>query len=181
MVTTLEGLRCLSRKAVWDIAQALQKDVYETLALLRGERQHTLTPAEVTILAQCLEVSFEQVVVAANTSYAVNCYHRLTPPVEETLEAHWRREAADGDEREHDAMANQSGISDRFRQAFELLGLPMEATVEQIWQAFRARVREASDGKGGYREDMDRVVQAKELALDFRRGTEATFVHARQR
>jgi hypothetical protein len=78
-------------------------------------------------------------------------------------------------------MANQSGISDRFRQAFELLGLPMEATVEQIWQAFRARVREASDGKGGYREDMDRVVQAKELALDFRRGTEATFVHARQR
>jgi hypothetical protein len=29
MVTTLEGLRCLSRKAIWDISQALQKDIYE--------------------------------------------------------------------------------------------------------------------------------------------------------
>lgn len=80
MVTTLEGLRCLSRNAVWDVAQALQKDIYETLALLRRERQHPLTPGEVTILAQCLEVSFEQVVAAANTSFAVNFYRRLTLP-----------------------------------------------------------------------------------------------------
>jgi hypothetical protein len=47
-------------------------------------------------------------------------------------------------------------------------GLPLEATAEQIWHAFRTCVKEASDGKGGYREDMDRLVQTKELALDFR-------------
>ena len=167
-MTTLESLRCLSKKTVWDIAQALQKDIYETLALLRGERQHTLTPGEITILAQCLEVSFEQVVVAANTSYAVNFYRRLTLPVEETVEARWQREAEGRDEREQTSTENRHWVSDRFSHAFELLGLPLEATVEQIWQAFRMRVKEASDGKGGYREDMDKLVQAKELALDFR-------------
>jgi hypothetical protein len=168
MITTLESLRCVSRKTVWDIAQALQKDAYETLALLRGERQHTLTPAEVTILAQCLDVSFEQVVAAANTSYAVNGYRRLNPPAEETLEARWQRESAGRDEKGKNSSAQQAGAAERFLQAFEVLGLPLEATVEQILQAFRARVKEASDGQGGYRGDMDRLVQAKELALDFR-------------
>jgi hypothetical protein len=52
MVITLEGLRCLSRKAVWDLSQALQKDIHETLALFRGERQQTLTPSEVMTLAR---------------------------------------------------------------------------------------------------------------------------------
>ena len=168
MLTTLEGLRCLSRKAIWDISQALQKDIYETMALLRGERQHTLTLAEVTILAQCLEVPFEQVVAAANTSYAINFYRRLTPPTEETVEARWQREATSRNKRKQTPTAHQLRVPDRFLHAFELLGLPLEATVEQISQAFRKRVKEASDGKGGYSGDMDRLVQAKELALNFR-------------
>jgi hypothetical protein len=146
----------------------LQKDIYETMALQRGERQHTLTPGEVTILAQYLGVPFEQVVAAANTSYAVNFYRRLTPPAEETVEARWQRETAGWDERGQTSTANQLRVSDHFLHAFELLGLPLEATVEQILQTFRTRVKEASDGKGGYRGDMDRLVQAKELALDFR-------------
>jgi hypothetical protein len=168
MVTTLECLRCLSRKALWDVAQALQKDVYETMELLRGERQHSLTATEIAALAACLGVPFEQVIAAANTSYAVNRYRRLNPPVDETLEARWQREATAGDESGQNSLLKQSERLDRFLPAFELLGLPLEATVEQILQAFRARVKAASDGKGGYQGDMDKLVQAKELALDFR-------------
>jgi hypothetical protein len=108
------------------------------------------------------------VVAAANTSYAVNGYHRLTLPLEATLEARWQREAESGNRREQPATAHRLAVSDRFLHAFELLGLPLEATAEQIMRAFRTRVKEASDSKGGYKEDMDRLVHAKELALDLR-------------
>jgi len=79
MLVTLEGLRCWKNMPVWSVAQALHKDIKETMALLRGERQHSLTPEEVAILAQCLDVSLEQIVASANLSYSLNFYHLLTP------------------------------------------------------------------------------------------------------
>jgi len=63
---------------------------------------------------------------------------------------------------------DQLSVPKHVMHAFTLLNLPLEATAEQIQQAFRARVKGAFDGQGGYNEDMDRLVQAKEHALAFR-------------
>ena len=167
MVTTLEWLRCMSGRSLWEISQELQKDPYETLALLRGERQQSLTSTDVALLAQLLGAPFEQVVAAANASYAINCHHRFTLPAEETIEARWQREEAAQHFQSHGSAAGSSGGSDPLQQAFALLGLPMNASSAQIGRAFRRCVKAASDGKGGYHEDMGRLVQAKELALAF--------------
>ncbi len=66
---TLETLHYMHKKSVWDVAKALHKDAQETLALLQGNRHFTLTPAEVTVLARCLEVSFEEVVAAYTSCF----------------------------------------------------------------------------------------------------------------
>jgi hypothetical protein len=51
------------------------------------------------------------------------------------------------------------------QDCFSVLGVPSTATVTQIKAAFRAKVKAASDGKGGFHGDMDKLVQAKEQAL----------------
>jgi tRNA C32,U32 (ribose-2'-O)-methylase TrmJ len=169
---TLEALRYMHKKTLWDVAQALHKDAQETLALLQGNRHFTLTPDEVMTLARCLEVPFEEAVAAANMSYAINHYRLLVPPLEETLEFRWHQEQQAGQHsyKQQTASFNQPGVPSHIQHAFTLLDLNLDATTEQIRQAFRERVKRAADGKGGYRTDMDKLVQAKELALAFQQG-----------
>lgn len=50
-------------------------------------------------------------------------------------------------------------------EALDYLGRSFNATQEQIKQAFRSKVKAASDGKGGYKGDMDILTKAKERAL----------------
>lgn len=164
---TLETLRYMHKKTVWDVAKMLHKDAQETLALLEGNRQFTLTPDEVMTLARCLEAPFEEVVAAANMSYALNHYRRLTPPLEEKLEFRWQQEGQHTYEHNQTAPFDQPGVPVHIQHAFILLNLKLDATIEQIRQAFRECVKGAADGKGGYSIDMDELVQAKELALAF--------------
>lgn len=49
--------------------------------------------------------------------------------------------------------------------ALEYLGLGFNATREDVVQAFRAKVKAASDGKGGFAGDMDLLTKAKKRAL----------------
>lgn len=49
--------------------------------------------------------------------------------------------------------------------ALKFLGLSEGATVDEIKSAFRAKVKAAADGHGGYKGDMDVLTQAKEKAL----------------
>jgi hypothetical protein len=58
----------------------------------------------------------------------------------------------------------QSSSSSR-EKALATLGLPSTATPAQIKAAFYAKVKAASDGRGGYTGDMDALTQAKEKAL----------------
>ncbi len=60
--------------------------------------------------------------------------------------------------------ARQAGISTR-EQALAFLGLTGTASDAMILTTFRMRVKHAADGRGGYREDMDNLVKAKEKAL----------------
>jgi hypothetical protein len=67
-------------------------------------------------------------------------------------------------EQERARMRRQVVIATR-AQALAYLGVSGTVNRATIMQAFRERVRHASDGKGGYKEDMDLLVQAKEKAL----------------
>jgi hypothetical protein len=136
---------------------------------LQGNRHFTLTPDEIMTIARCLEVPFEEVVAAANTSYALNHCRRLAPPLEETLEFRWQQESRHTYAQQQTAPSDQSGVPIHIQRAFALLNLALDATTEQIRQAFRERVKRAANGKGGYSGDMDELVQAKELALAFQR------------
>lgn len=64
---------------------------------------------------------------------------------------------------------NKSGkTSKKSKKSIDVLGLLGISAIEnreQIMKAFRNRVKEMADGKGGYNGDMDLLVQAKERAL----------------
>jgi len=60
-----------------------------------------------------------------------------------------------------------SSISSTVREAFTVLGLVPSATTQDIKKAFRTKVKAAHDGNGGYKGDMDELVKAKEVALEY--------------
>jgi hypothetical protein len=67
-------------------------------------------------------------------------------------------------EQERARVRRQVSIATR-AQALVYLGVSGTVNRTTILQAFRDRVKRASDGKGGYTEDMDLLVKAKEKAL----------------
>ena len=60
---------------------------------------------------------------------------------------------------------HKNGVFGSRENALKFLGLTFYATDAQIKEAFLNRVKAASNGKGGYTEDMDVVVKAKKKAL----------------
>ena len=80
----------------------------------------------------------------------------------------YRRKYVGGDWYRGFAQERAYGQASSLPACFTLLGLSSPtATPEQIKAAFRARVKAASDGRGGFHGDMDKLVQAKEQALQF--------------
>jgi hypothetical protein len=68
-------------------------------------------------------------------------------------------------ERDALKMAQRAVLSSKYT-AITYLGLPLMTTDrEAVLTAFRNKVREMADGKGGYNGDMDFLVQVKEKAL----------------
>jgi hypothetical protein len=51
------------------------------------------------------------------------------------------------------------------RWAFQVIGVKHITNEEEILTAFRRKVKEAADGEGGYRRDMDELTRAKEYLL----------------
>ncbi len=60
-----------------------------------------------------------------------------------------------------------SSISSAVQEAFKVLDLQPGATIQDIKKGFRAKVKTAHDGNGGYKGDMDELVKAKEVALEY--------------
>jgi hypothetical protein len=75
-----------------------------------------------------------------------------------------RRQQEEKRQREQAARRTTVAIQTR-EQALMFLGLTRYATNDEIKQAFRSKVRNAADGRGGYTVDMDQLVTAKEKAL----------------
>lgn len=77
-----------------------------------------------------------------------------------------REERARKAEQERQKQARQRTQKIHTReQALAYLGLSFSADRAAIVKAFREKVKQAADGKGGYRGDMDLLVKAKEKAL----------------
>jgi hypothetical protein len=74
----------------------------------------------------------------------------------------WQEEAR-GQQRSQGSTTRSSSTAST---CFQILGVSSTASASQIMAAFRAKVKAASDGKGGFTGDMDKLVQAKEQALD---------------
>jgi flagellar biosynthesis GTPase FlhF len=76
------------------------------------------------------------------------------------------REQRQREQVERDAfkVAQRAVLSSRY-SALIHLGLSVNASQSDINQAFRNKVREMADGRGGYTGDMDFLVQVKEKAL----------------
>lgn len=60
-----------------------------------------------------------------------------------------------------------SSLPRHVQDAYKTLGLAGSPSAEQVREAFRAKVKAAADGKGGYRGDMDKLRKAKEAALQY--------------
>lgn len=50
-------------------------------------------------------------------------------------------------------------------EPFTAFGLTSSATREDVMSAYRQRVKDMADGKGGYTGDMDKLVEAKDKAI----------------
>jgi hypothetical protein len=85
--------------------------------------------------------------------------------------ASWHKTYSDFDEGHKEQQSSNGSPQQQWKgsplNCFTLLDLPMTATPEQIKAAFRAKVKQSADGKGGYKGDMDTLVNAKEVALKY--------------
>ncbi len=150
--------------------------------ILQGRHHRTLRQSDVSLLAEVLDVSFDECVDACDNS----AYEFIKPfrqfehwKEQDGLKAHWAyieellhntQKAKDTGDWYQWQRQYQDPIDRLFgpllaEECFRQLGLSASATPEQIKQAFRNKVKAMADGKGGYRGDMDVLVQAKEKAL----------------
>ena len=182
-MTTLQDLRRAKFKTIKAFAIAYGRSASTASALLNGSHHNTLSRKDIEHLAEVLGVSFDACVAAENASYKEYIgTQRPYQSLQELWEQRdmWASAAFKG--AKFDDWSEWEALQQKEREEFQrrssafptpssklyslaLLGLPHNATREQIKEAFRQKVKEASDGQGGYSVDMDKLVQAKEQAL----------------
>jgi transcriptional regulator with XRE-family HTH domain len=167
MPTTLQDLRKAKYPTIKAFAASWGYSTSKASYLLRGKYQYTITKEEVQKLADILEVSFDQVVDAANNTYMEDRDFVLDRDWK--LKDRWVHQEKIYEEARKWSESRDRGhfytINLPWRDTFSFLGLTSSATEAEIKHAFRDKVREMADGKGGYNGDMDKLVQAKEKAL----------------
>lgn len=77
---------------------------------------------------------------------------------------YWAEQERKREEQERASLRRKEPFTSK-SDALEYLGVGFDATREDVVQAFRAKVKAAFDGKGGFAGDMDLLTKAKERAL----------------
>ena len=180
---TLQDLRKAKYKTTAVFAIAYGCSIGVCNALLKGLHHNTLSRKDIEHLAEVLGVSFDACVAAENASYKE--YIGTQRPYQ-SLQEQWEQRdmwaSAAFKGAKFDDWSEWEALQQKEREEFQrrssafstpssqldslaLLGLSHNATHTQIKEAFRQKVKDASDGQGGYNVDMDKLVQAKEQAL----------------
>lgn len=171
-MTTLQDLRKAKFSTIKAFASAWGYSTSKASYLLRGKYHWTLSKEEVQCLADVFEVSFDEVVEAANGTFEEG--REFFPVREWKLKDRWEHQ-----ERIYEEVRRwkERGTGRIYTiampweyDALGSLGLSRGATEDEIKRAFREKVKAMSDGKGGYVGDMDDLVQAKEKALAYLQG-----------
>lgn len=172
---TLQELRKAKFKTIKAFAAACGFSASKASMILQGRHHHVLSVEDIQGYADLLGVSFDACVEAAEASYdewMMKEYHRHASKYWH-LRTRWQRE-----DELYDEVKNWKAKGGRDRifvaiesiDAFLPFNLPATATKEDVMRAFREKVKVMADGQGGYRGDMDALVQAKEKALRFCKG-----------
>lgn len=188
---TLQNLRKRRYKTIKAFAEAYGCGPSKASGILNGHYHMSLSKDEVKHIASLLGVSFVECADACDNTFAElkgfrgNDWKDPTPRTHKGIWERWRWEeeiskmayaaARDGDWTEYrkkygtDSQQQKEQPRTRtyttYETCFTILGIPPNATPDQIKNAFRAKVKAAHDGKGGFTGDMDKLVQAKEEAL----------------
>jgi hypothetical protein len=189
-MATLQSLRGRKYPTIKAFAAAYGCSPTKASGILRGLYHMAMSKSMVKHLAEVLGVSFIECADACDNTFAELKGYRgdawkRTPRTHKGIWERWRWEeelardtmnaARSGDWTEYrrkyteqQDQQNKQRPTERPSYAldcYSVLGISSSATATQIKQAFRAKVKAASDGNGGYRGDMHKLVQAKEQAL----------------
>lgn len=191
-MATLQDLRKRKFKTIKAFSEACGYGYgpQKASGILRGLYHMTLSKDDVKYIAKILGVSFVECADACDNTFAESKGYKgddwkRTPRTRKGIWARWQWEddlfrdtkkaAESGDWTEYRRKYTEQRQQD-WRQhttqqthtidCFVILGISSTASSEQIKKAFRGKVKAMSDGKGGYIGDMDKLVQAKEKAID---------------
>lgn len=178
---TLQEYRQRKFKTIKAFAEAYGCGASKASGILRGLYHTTLSKDEVKHLAEVLGISFVECADACDNTFA-ELKHYKGDDWKKTARTHkgiwerWRwvdellrdtdKAAKSGDWTEYRKKYAPPFTDERqyYSSCFAILGIPPNATVEQIKAAFRSKVK-ASHEQGHFTGDMDKLVQAKEKAL----------------
>lgn len=188
-MTTLQTYRQRRYRTIKAFAQAYGCGATKASGILRGLYHETLSKGEVQHLADLLGISFLECADACDDTYAELKRYKgdAWKKTARTHKGIWARWQWEEEMVRSGKQAAQSGDWTEFRRKYiphqeskrqtqerpnyapqtcwAILGIPTSATPGEIKTAFRNKVKAASDGHGGFRGDMDKLVQAKEQAL----------------
>lgn len=190
---TLQDYRLRKFKTIKAFAEAYGCGATKASGILNGHYHLTLSRSEVGHLAFVLGIDFVACADACDETYAqLNHYKgdawKRTAKTYKGIWARWaweegllkdtRRASVTNDwaaYREKYITRNSSSANEKPKQSpprmpetcFSILGIASTATVAQIKSAFVAKVKAASDGRGGFTGDMDKLTLAKEQALAY--------------
>lgn len=190
-MATLQDLRKRRYKTIKAFAEAYGCGPSKASGILHGLYHMVMSKSMVRHLAEVLGVDFVTCADACDATFAESKHYRKDGwqrtarthkgiwerwRWEEDLARDTRRAAESGDWTEYRRKYTQQQQQQQNRQqaaprqtsaldCYSILGIAPGATSAQIKQAFRDKVKAASDGNGGYRGDMHKLVQAKEQAL----------------
>lgn len=187
---TLQQLRGRKFGTIKAFAAAYGCGPQKASGILRGLYHMALSKDDVRYLASVLGVDFVTCADACDATFAESKGYRKdgwqrTPRTHKGIWERWRweeallrdtKKAAESGEwteyrrkyvhqREQQSKQQTQQRQSSALDCYSILGISSGATVAQIKEAFRAKVKAASDGKGGYRGDMHKLVMAKEQAL----------------
>jgi transcriptional regulator with XRE-family HTH domain len=145
---TLQDLRKRKYKTIKAFAEAYGCSPTKASGILRGLYHMALSKDDVKYLASVLGVSFLACAEACDNTFAALKNYKGDD---------WKKTA-----RTHKGIFFGPLLQ---QEVFARLGVSANASEAEIMKAFRDKVKLASDGKGGYQGDMDKLVQDKEQAL----------------
>lgn len=167
---TLQDLRKRKYTTIKAFAEAYGRSYSMACNLLNGRYHFTLSRQDAQQLADLLGIPLKECIDAANATFRLNFPEHLQGYWD--LETRWTREEHIQEEVHRWAKGERTRpiIFTPALECFTLLGIATTTSEAEIQRAFRQKVKASADGKGGYTCDMDKLVQAKERALDYVRG-----------